>query len=266
MDASLWDDVIAGLSPAYRCLAPTLPLGAHRIRHAPGRRPLAARHRPPGHRVPRPPRTCTTSRSSATTPAARSSSCSWPARRARRQPGRAGLVRRLRQLPARPDREDAVPGRPASRPRCSACSCSSCGCAPVRRLPVAFGWLTKRGDAATARWLRPVLTQPEIRRDTVTVLRAAAADTGLLHQGGRRPDRLPAPGPDRLGQPGPRDAARARPPPGRAAPRQRAGRGGRQLHAHPPGPARPPGSGHPRLHRQPEPSASPSPAGPAVSR
>ena len=51
---------------------------------------------------------------------------------------------------------------------------------PVRRLPVAFGWLTKRGDAATARWLRPVLTQPEIRRDTVRTLRAAARDTGLL--------------------------------------------------------------------------------------
>jgi pimeloyl-ACP methyl ester carboxylesterase len=50
----------------------------------------------------------------------------------------------------------------------------------VRRLPVAFGWLTKRGDAATARWMQPVLTQPEIRRDTVRVLRAAAADSGVL--------------------------------------------------------------------------------------
>src|SRR6266576_1603428 len=26
---------------------------------------------------------------------------------------------------------------------------------PVRRLPIAFGWLTKRGDAVTARWVRP---------------------------------------------------------------------------------------------------------------
>ena len=42
----------------------------------------------------------------------------------------------------------------------------------VRRLPIAFGWLTKRGDAATARWIRPVLTQPAIRRDTVRMLRA----------------------------------------------------------------------------------------------
>ena len=53
----------------------------------------------------------------------------------------------------------------------------------VRRLPIAFGWLTKRGDAWTARWMKPVLTQAGIRRDTVRVLRAcraAAAGQGLL--------------------------------------------------------------------------------------
>jgi pimeloyl-ACP methyl ester carboxylesterase len=51
---------------------------------------------------------------------------------------------------------------------------------PVRRLPIAFGWLTKRGDAATARWLRPLLRQPQIRRDTVRVLRAISANRSLL--------------------------------------------------------------------------------------
>ena len=30
MDASLWDDVVADLAPDHRCVAPTLPLGAHR--------------------------------------------------------------------------------------------------------------------------------------------------------------------------------------------------------------------------------------------
>jgi len=50
----------------------------------------------------------------------------------------------------------------------------------VRRLPIAFGWLTKRGDAATARWMKPVTTQPRIRRDAVPTLRAAAADTKFL--------------------------------------------------------------------------------------
>jgi pimeloyl-ACP methyl ester carboxylesterase len=51
---------------------------------------------------------------------------------------------------------------------------------PLRRLPIAFGWLTKRGDRTTARWLQPVLHQRDIRRDTVRVLRAGAADTHLL--------------------------------------------------------------------------------------
>lgn len=51
---------------------------------------------------------------------------------------------------------------------------------PVRRLPIAFGWLTKRGDAATARWIRPLLSQAGIRRDTVRVLRAAAAAPDFL--------------------------------------------------------------------------------------
>ncbi|MFJ9360064.1 alpha/beta fold hydrolase [Streptomyces mirabilis] len=58
---------------------------------------------------------------------------------------------------------------------------------PLRRTPVAFGWLTLRGDAATARWIRPVLERPEIRRDAVRTLRAAA-DTGLLLAAA---DRLP---------------------------------------------------------------------------
>jgi pimeloyl-ACP methyl ester carboxylesterase len=40
----------------------------------------------------------------------------------------------------------------------------------IRRLPIAFGWLTMRGDAATARWMKPVMR----------ALRAAAADTHLL--------------------------------------------------------------------------------------
>ncbi|WP_194914824.1 alpha/beta fold hydrolase [Catenulispora rubra] len=51
---------------------------------------------------------------------------------------------------------------------------------PVRRLPLAFGWLTKRGDAVVKRWMRPIWRQPEIRRDTVRVLRTAAADPNLL--------------------------------------------------------------------------------------
>lgn len=56
---------------------------------------------------------------------------------------------------------------------------------PVRRLPLAFGWLTKRGDATTARWIRPVLSVPGIAGDTVRALRAAFADRDLLVRAAR---------------------------------------------------------------------------------
>jgi pimeloyl-ACP methyl ester carboxylesterase len=51
---------------------------------------------------------------------------------------------------------------------------------PLRRLPIAFGRLTRRGDATIVRCLRPVLERPDIRRDTVRVLRGIAADRHVL--------------------------------------------------------------------------------------
>lgn len=51
---------------------------------------------------------------------------------------------------------------------------------PVRRLPFTLGWLTKRGDAATARWMRPVLTRSAIRKDMVRVLRSISANRTVL--------------------------------------------------------------------------------------
>jgi pimeloyl-ACP methyl ester carboxylesterase len=54
----------------------------------------------------------------------------------------------------------------------------------VRRLPIAFGWLTKRGDDVTAGWARPLLARSparsRIRQDTVRMLRAVFADRGVL--------------------------------------------------------------------------------------
>ncbi|MFI5736393.1 alpha/beta fold hydrolase [Kribbella sp. NPDC051587] len=50
----------------------------------------------------------------------------------------------------------------------------------VRRTPLAFGSLTRRGDAITARWIRPLLEQSEIRRETVRMLRAVFADPHVL--------------------------------------------------------------------------------------
>lgn len=49
------------------------------------------------------------------------------------------------------------------------------------RLPTGFGWLTPRGDAATARWMKSVMNQQsEIRRDVVRTMRSAAAATNIL--------------------------------------------------------------------------------------
>ena len=51
---------------------------------------------------------------------------------------------------------------------------------PLRRLPIAFGWLTMRGDAATVRWMKPIMQQVEIRRDAVKALRAVSAEPDLM--------------------------------------------------------------------------------------
>lgn len=50
----------------------------------------------------------------------------------------------------------------------------------VRRLPIAFGWLTKRGDSSTRAWMRPIWTQPKIRLDATRMLRATFDDPDLL--------------------------------------------------------------------------------------
>src|SRR5262249_54873279 len=52
---------------------------------------------------------------------------------------------------------------------------------PVRRLPIAFGWLTRRGDAVTRGGCRPLLTAPAIRRAAVRMLRAVFADRDVLN-------------------------------------------------------------------------------------
>jgi pimeloyl-ACP methyl ester carboxylesterase len=178
MDASLWDGVIGDLSSGHRCLAPTLPLGAHR-------HPM---HPDADLSLPGIARLVTefcdrldldgvtlvgNDTGGALVQLLMAESLAWVARAVlascdafdnfppgltgktlvasgRLSPGMFGLF--MQQMRLR----------------------------PVRGLPIAFGWLTKRGDATTARWMRPVLTQAAIRRDTVRVLRACRAARGLL--------------------------------------------------------------------------------------
>ena len=180
MDASLWDDVIADLSADHRCVAPTLPLGAHRrAMHAdadlslPGVAQLVAELL--GRLELRNVTLVGSDTGGAVVQLLMADGNDRIARAAlvscdafeNFPPGLTGRALVLSgKLPP------ALFGLFMQQMRVRA----------VRRLPVAFGWLTRRGDAATARWVQPVLTQPEIRRDTVRVLRSVAANRGLLLQ------------------------------------------------------------------------------------
>ena len=178
MDATLWDDVIAALSASHRCVAPTLPLGAHRHPMDPGAdlslpgiaglaaefldrldlRDVTLVGNDTGGALVQ----LLMADGNARTGRAVLVSCdafdNFP-------PGLTG-----RTLLATGKLPPSRVGLFMQQMRLRA----------VRRPPIAFGWLTMRGDAATARWMRPVLTRPETRRDTVRMLRAAAADTGFL--------------------------------------------------------------------------------------
>jgi len=181
MDASLWDGPIAGLSLEHRCVAPTLPLGAHRhpMRpdadlSLPGIARLVAEfmdrleltdvtlvgNDTGGALV----QLLMTSDVPAALARAVLVSCdafdNFP-------PGLTGKT-----LVAAGKLPPGLFGLFMQQMRLRA----------VRRLPIAFGWLTERGDASVARWMQPVLTQAGIRRDTVRVLRAVAASArgGLL--------------------------------------------------------------------------------------
>ena len=178
MDASLWDDAVSELSADHRCVVPTLPLGAHRRAMRPGADlslPGIARlvaeflERLDLHEV--------------TLVGNDTGGALVQLLMAEGEP-RAGRV-----VLASCDAFDNFPPGLTGRtlvatgklpPPLFGLFMQQLRLRAARRLPIAFGWLTKRGDAATARWLRPVLTRPEIRRDTVRVLRAAAADKQLL--------------------------------------------------------------------------------------
>ena len=178
MDASLWEDVIADLSVDHRCVAPTLPLGAHR--HAMQAdadlslrgiarlvaelldrldlRDVTIVGNDTGGALVQLLACDDTPRVSRIVLASCDAFDNFP-------PGLTGKTLVLTgKLPP------AMFGLFMQQMRLR----------PLRRLPIAFGWLTRRGDAATARWMKPVLQQREIRRDAVRVLRAAAAEKHLM--------------------------------------------------------------------------------------
>jgi pimeloyl-ACP methyl ester carboxylesterase len=178
MDASLWDATIARLSVDHRCVAPTLPLGAHH--HAmhtdadlslPGVASLIAEllERLDLHDV---------------TLVGNDTGGALVQLLVRDGPERVGRIvltscEAFDNLPARFTGSTLVLAGKLP-PRAFGLFMQQLRLRPVRRLPIAFGWLTRRGDAATARWIRPVLNRPEIRRDAVRRLRAVGADRRVL--------------------------------------------------------------------------------------
>jgi pimeloyl-ACP methyl ester carboxylesterase len=178
MDASLWDGVIAGLSPDHRCIAPTLPLGAHRIPmragadlspHALARLVSELLERLELHDV---------------TLVGNDTGGALVQLVANAGDPRVGRI----VLVSCDAFDNFPPGLTGKTlvltgklpPSLFGLFMQQMRVRPLRRLPLAFGWLTKRGDAATARWIRPVLSQREIRRDAVRVLRGIAANRLLL--------------------------------------------------------------------------------------
>jgi len=178
MDASLWDALIADLAPRYRCVAPTLPPGAHAQPMGPDADLSLPGYRPAHRRATRSSRhgqghSCRQRHRRSACPAA---------------DGRGSLPRRGVVLVSCDAFDNFPPGLTGKvlvatgklPPSPFGLFMQQMRLRFVRRLPMAFGWLTKQGDTATARWIRPVLQRSEIRTDTVRLFRAIAADRHLL--------------------------------------------------------------------------------------
>ena len=184
MDASLWEDVIAELSPEHRCIAPTLPLGAHRhAMHADADLSPRGLARLVAELLERLDLDDVTLVGNDTGGALVQL---LAGRRRRRAVGRIVLV----SCDAFDNFPPGLTGKALVLtgklpPALFGLFMQQMRLRPLRRLPLAFGWLTKRGDAATARWLEPVLSRRDIRRDTVRVLRGDRGRAGPAARGGR---------------------------------------------------------------------------------
>lgn len=191
MDETLWDDTIAGLPDGYRCVRPVLPLGAHRIPVAPGADlSLPGQARLVEELLERLDLHDVTLLGSDTGGAITQLVLAGGAPRV----GRAVLVgcEAFDNVPpGLSGRTVVLTGRLS--PRLFGLAMQQMRLRPLRRLPFTFGWLTRRGDAATRRWLTGVLTRNDIRRDAVRVLRALGADHAVLQRAVERMRAFPRP-------------------------------------------------------------------------
>lgn len=187
MDETLWDGVVAELSADHRCVVPTMPLGAHRRPVRPG-----ADLSLPGiarlveeflDRLDL--RDVTLVGNDTGGALVQLVACVGPPR-----------VQRI--VIASCEAFDNVPpgltGRTVALagklpPPLFRLFFQQMRLRPLRRLPLSFGWLTRRGDAACAGWIRPVLHSPGIAGDAVRVIRALVAEPDLMQSAAQR---LPA--------------------------------------------------------------------------
>lgn len=178
MDASLWDAVIADLSIDHRCVAPTLPLGAHRLpMRADADLSLKGIARLVAELLDRLDLRDATVVGNDTGGALVQLLAS------------DGVDRAKRIILVSCDAFDNFPPGLTGKtlvltgklsPTLFGLFMQQMRLKLVRRMPFAFGWLTKRGDAATARWMEPIFRQRAICHDTVRMLRTAAADKRFL--------------------------------------------------------------------------------------
>jgi len=170
MDGSLWRHVVADLSSDYRCVVPTLPLGGHRRPMRPDADlSLRGIARLVGEFLERLDLRDVTLVGN-----------DWGGAQLLISEGRAERVGRLvlASCEAFDNFPPGLPGRAvwlaAKLPGGLNALAQPLRLRFLRRLPIAFGWMSKRpvpNDVMDA-WLRPLLTQGEIRRDLRKYLRA----------------------------------------------------------------------------------------------
>ena len=180
MDHTLWDETVRRLGPGYRCIRPVLPLGAHRVPM-----PAEADLSLPGQARLVTELLARLDLQQVTLVGADTGGAIAQLVLA----GGAPQVSRAVLIGC--EAFDNVPPGATGRmlvlagrlpPRLFGLVMQQLRLKPFRRLPFTFGWLTRRGDATTRRWLEPVLTRHDIRRDTVRALRAIGADVGVLER------------------------------------------------------------------------------------
>ncbi|MEX0801062.1 MAG: alpha/beta hydrolase [Dehalococcoidia bacterium] len=171
MDGSLWRHVVADLRSDYRCVAPTLPLGGHR-------RPMRPDADLSPHGIARLVAEFLERLDLRDVTVVQSDHGAALFLAGQRPERVARLV--LVSCEAFDNYPPGLPGKAvalaARLPGGLNALAQPMRLRALRRLPLALGWMTKRPipHEVTDAWLRPLLTQREIRRDLLKYVRAGA--------------------------------------------------------------------------------------------